>query len=105
MKPALFKFKNKKIPINAFINKEIKGKIFPTYENNIVEEFKTDLQALQYGIDSEKRSVQVLSHLLANENKLDVKTIFAHLVAEEKKHLLLLENLKANLTGRIKENA
>ena len=52
---------------------------------------------MEYGIESEKRSIEILDSLLLNENKLDVKTIFAHLVAEEKKHLLLLEELKAKI--------
>jgi len=104
VKPALSNKGGKKGSLSSFIKEELEGKIFPTYEN-VVEEFKNDLKALEYGIDSEKRSVEILNNLLANEKKLDVKTIFAHLVVEEKKHLLLLENLKANLTGRIKENA
>ena len=105
VKPAIStKNGRKKGNIVSFIKEELEGKIFPTYEN-VVEEFKNDLKALEYGIDSEKRSVEILNNLLANEKKLDVKTIFAHLVVEEKKHLLLLENLKANLTGRIQESA
>ncbi len=96
VKPAIStKNGRKKGNIVSFIKEELEGKIFPTYEN-VVEEFKNDLKALEYGIDSEKRSVEILNNLLANEKKLDVKTIFAHLVVEEKKHLLLLENLKAN---------
>ena len=77
-----------------------------SYESTrLVEEFKNDIQALEYGIDSEKRSIQILSNLLANEKKLDVRIIFAHLVVEEKKHLLLLEELRATLTVRMKETA
>jgi len=52
---------------------------------------------LDYGIESEKRSIEILNNLLFNEKKLDVKSIFAHLVAEEKKHLALLEELKTKI--------
>ena len=83
--------------IDSFVSTELKGKIFPTSENNSVKKFKNDLEALEYGIESEKRSIEILDSLLLNENKLDVKTIFAHLVVEEKKHLALLEELKTKI--------
>ena len=49
---------------------------------------------MEYGIESEKRSIHVLSQLLENEKKLDVKTVFSHLIVEEKRHLALLEGLR-----------
>ena len=50
---------------------------------------------MEFGIESEKRSIKVLNGLLLSEKKLDVKAIFAHLMVEEKKHLVLLEEMKA----------
>ena len=75
----------------------MEGKIFPASENNLVKKFKNDFEALDYGIESEKRSIEILNNLLLNEKKLDVKSIFAHLVVEEKKHLALLEELKTKI--------
>ena len=59
-----------------------------------MQKYKSDVEALEYGIESEKRSINILSQLLENEKKLDVKAIFSHLMVEEKKHLALLEGLK-----------
>ena len=83
--------------LNSFIEENLKGKIFKTCENDLNKKFKNDLEALEYGIESEKRSIQILNDLLVNEHKLDVKSIFSHLVVEEKKHLALLEELKAKI--------
>ena len=58
---------------------------------------KTDLEALNIGIDSEKKSIEVLSQLVASEKKMDVRVIFNHLLVEEKKHLIALEELKQTL--------
>ncbi len=80
--------------VDSFISEQIKGKIFPTYELKAVNKFKNDLEALDYGIESEQRSIETLARLLENEKKLDVKAIFLHLIVEEKKHLALLEGLK-----------
>jgi len=83
--------------IDSFISNNLEGKIFSASDNNLVNKFKNDLEALEYGIESEKRSVEILNGLLLSEKKLDVKAIFAHLVTEEKKHLALLEELKAKI--------
>ena len=83
--------------IDLFVKEKLEGKIFPASENNLVIKYKNDFEALDYGIESEKRSIEVLNNLLLNEKKLDVKSIFAHLVAEEKKHLALLEELKTKI--------
>ena len=105
LKPAISGKGIRKRKVTSFISEELEGKIFSASKNNFVEEFKNDLEALEYGMEAEKRSIQILNELLTNEKKLDVKSIFAHLLVEEKKHLLLLENLKANLTGGIQESA
>ena len=80
--------------VDTFVSEEIKGKIFPTFELKAVNKFKNDVEALDYGIESEKRSIETLARLLENEKKLDVKAVFLHLMVEEKKHLALLEDLK-----------
>jgi rubrerythrin len=58
---------------------------------------ETDLEALNIGIDSEKKSIEILSQLVAGEKKMDVRVIFNHLLVEEKKHLIALEELKQTL--------
>lgn len=83
--------------VDSFVNQEIKGKIFPASESTKVQKFKSDVEALDYGIESEKRSIDILNRLLENEKKLDVKAVFSHLMVEEKKHLALLEELKNKL--------
>jgi len=83
--------------VDLFLNEELKGKIFPASESNLAKEIKNDLEALDYGIESEKRSIEILNSLLLNEKKLDVKSVFAHLMVEEKKHLALLEELKTKI--------
>tara|TARA_Y100001934_G_scaffold264574_1_gene341721 strand:+ start:1291 stop:1812 length:522 start_codon:yes stop_codon:yes gene_type:complete len=78
---------------DAFVNEKLKGKIFPSSDAETVQKYKSDVEALEYGIESEKRSINLLTQLLDNEKKLDVKTVFSHLIVEEKKHLALLEGL------------
>ena len=62
--------------VDTFVSEEIKGKIFPTFELKAVNKFKNDVEALDYGIESEKRSIETLARLLENEKKLDVKAVF-----------------------------
>ena len=94
LKPAISGKGKTRNPVDTFVSKEIKGKIFPTFELKAVNKFKNDVEALDYGIESEKRSIETLTRLLENEKKLDVKAVFSHLMVEEKKHLALLEDLK-----------
>ena len=94
LKPAISGKGKTRNPVDTFVSKEIKGKIFPTFELKAVNKFKNDVEALDYGIESEKRSIEILTRLLENEKKLDVKAVFSHLMVEEKKHLALLEDLK-----------
>ena len=82
---------------DAFINEELKGKIFSASDDRAVHKYKSDAEALEYGIESEKRSIKILNQLLDNEKKLDVKTIFSHLIVEEKKHLAHLEGLREKI--------
>ena len=94
LKPAISGKGKTRNPVDTFVSKEIKGKIFPTFELKAVNKFKNDVEALDYGIESEKRSIEILTRLLENEKKLDVKAVFSHLMVEEKKHLALLKDLK-----------
>ena len=76
-----------------FINSELKGKVFPFSEEE-AGKVLSDLEAINMGIEAEKRSIQVLSRLIADEKKMDVRMIFNHLLAEERLHLAALEKLK-----------
>ena len=84
--------------LDSFLSEQIKGKIFPTLELQVVNKFKNDTEALDYGIKAEQRSIETLNRLLENEKKLDVRTVFLHLLVDEKKHLALLEGLKEKLS-------
>ena len=85
--------------VENFIEGKILGKVFPApveYRNKTYTA-ETDLEALNIGINSEKKSIEVLSQLVAGEKKMDVRVIFNHLLTEEKKHLMVLEELKQTL--------
>ncbi len=79
-----------------FINNELEGKVFPVpgYEEGKAGEVVSDLEAINIGIEAEKRSIEVLTRLIADEKKMDVRMIFSHLLAEERTHLAALEELK-----------
>ena len=79
-----------------FIKNELEGKVFPVPGCD-EGEVKSDLEALNIGIKAERRSIEVLSRLINDENKMDVRMIFNHLLAEERKHLVALEELKLTL--------
>ena len=97
LKPAISGKGRRQQKIRSFIGEDLEGKIFSVSKNNFVEEFKNDLEALEFGIEAEKRSIHILNDFLMDEKKLDVKSIFAHLLVEEKKHLLLLEELRGKI--------
>ncbi|SVD78116.1 uncharacterized protein METZ01_LOCUS430970 [marine metagenome] len=78
--------------VENFIKNELEGKVFPDSG-----EVKSDLEALNIGIEAEQRSIELLSRLIDDEKKMDVRAIFSHLLAEERKHLLMLEELKQTL--------
>jgi rubrerythrin len=80
-----------------FISEELKGKIFPPLKGSALQNINDDKQALDLGIESEKKSIEMLQSLLEKEKKLDVKAIFSHLLVEEKKHLLMLKDMKMKL--------
>ena len=97
LKPAISGKGKSRRHLDLFLSNELKEKIFPASETKAVQNFKSDMEALEFGIESERRSIEVLSSLLENEKKLDVKAIFSHLMVEEKKHLALLEDLKKKI--------
>ena len=96
LQPAISNKGERRRRIDFFIE-ELKEKVFPASEMKVVQEYKSDVEALEYGIESEKRSINILSELLENEKKLDVKTVFSHLIVEEKTHLALLEGLREKI--------
>jgi rubrerythrin len=100
LQPALIKksFPNTSKAEN-FIKNELEGRVFPTLENDRGE-VKSDLEALNIGIEAEKRSIEVLVRLITDEKKMDVRVIFNHLLAEERKHLSALEELKQTLAKK-----
>ena len=97
LRPAISGKGKVKTRADAFVNEELKGKIFPSSDAETVQKYKNDVEALEYGIEYEKRSINFLTQLLDKEKKLDVKTIFSHLIVEEKKHLALLEGLREKI--------
>jgi rubrerythrin len=100
LQPALAnRAKSQASRTESFIKNEIHGKVFPTsgdFEDGlgVVE---NDFEALSIGINAEIKSIELLSQLIASEKKMDVRVIFNHLLAEEKKHLLALEELRKDL--------
>ena len=101
LQPALKNKSAVRRDVELFIAEQIEGKIFPRLEEVGDENFPVnDLEALEFGILSEKRSIEILSTLLHEEKKIDVRVIFSHLMVEEKKHLAMLEEMKADCLAR-----
>ncbi len=100
LQPALAnKATSRKSRTESFIKNKILGKVFPVPGDDTNEActVESDFEALNIGIDAEKRSIAVLSQLAVDEKKMDVRVIFNHLLVEEKKHLAALEELKKTL--------
>ncbi len=101
LQPALKNKSAVRRDVELFIAEQIEGRIFPRLEDVGDEDFPVnDLEALEFGILSEKRSIEILSTLLHKEKKIDVRVIFSHLMVEEKKHLAMLEEMKADCLAR-----
>ncbi len=101
LQPVLQKKAGSRKHVENFIAEKLKGKVFPDMKGapkGKVPDFQSDVEALELGIQSEQRSIQMLSELLRNEKKLDVRAIFLHLLVEEKKHLAGLEELKQSFS-------
>ena len=81
--------------IQDFIKNELEGRVFPSsaFEKDGSRTLN-DFEAINIGIEAEKRSIEILNQLIGQEKKMDVRMIFNHLLAEEKKHLMVLEELK-----------
>ena len=78
LQPAISKKSEGKNPVQD-LEKKLKSKIFP---ETAFPKFESDLEALELGIESEKRSINALSGFLTEEKKLDVRAIFMHLIVE-----------------------
>jgi rubrerythrin len=102
LQPALKNKSAVRRDVEFFIEEEIEGQIFPRLDEVDGDESfpANDLAALDIGILAEKRSIEVLSTLLLKEKKIDVRAIFSHLMVEEKKHLALLEQMKADCLAK-----
>jgi len=97
LQPALLNKTGSRKHVDKFIAEQLKDRVFPPVKGsaeNEIPDFESDVEALDLGIQSEQRSIDVLSELLKKEKKIDVRTIFCHLLVEEKKHLAGLEALK-----------
>ena len=96
LQPAVSKRYEIRRQVDTFIAYELSGKVFPlvTGHGADIGDIKSDLEALDVGIESEKRSISVLTKLMKEEKKIDVRAIFSHLIVEEKKHLEALEEIK-----------
>lgn len=95
LQPALSRKSEVKKTVPNLV-KKLKDGIFPEIT---FPKFESDLEALDLGIESEKRSINALNGFLTEEKKLDVRAIFMHLIVEEKKHLALLRSLKKSLSA------
>jgi rubrerythrin len=102
LQPALKNKSAVRRDVELFIAEQVEGKVFPNLEEmGGNENFPAnDLEALEFGIQSEKRSIDILSTLLHEEKKIDVRVIFSHLIAEEKRHLAMLEEMKASCLAK-----
>ena len=101
LQPALQRKVETDDALAMFIAQEVKGKIFPLAGEGSTSSPgpASDVEAIDVGIESEKRSIDILQTLLENEKKMDVRVVFSHLLAEERKHLSALQDLKQELIG------
>ena len=102
LRPALVKKSQGAKKTESFIAENLQGKVFPAFDEADTPKPVTDKDALEMGIESEKRSIEILSELLNREKKIDVRAIFSHLVVEEKKHLAALEEIKKRVEAESK---
>ncbi len=98
LQPALSSKSAVREEVADFIAEELNGKVFPDEKGaEGAAKAQNDLEALDVGIESEKRSIEVLTRLMQQEKKIDVRAIFSHLLAEEQKHLKSLEEIKRSM--------
>lgn len=103
LRPALQRKFEANDSFDSFLASKVKGKIFPLGGDDLASlpEPKTDVEALDLGIESERRSIDILLKLLEAEKKMDVRVVFSHLLAEERKHLAALQDLKKELIAQV----
>jgi len=102
LQPALVKKTSSRKHVDEFIAGQLQGRVFPdakAWDASGGAGISSDIEALDLGIQSEKRSIEVLQELLAQEKKIDVRVIFSHLLVEEKKHLAALEELRGTFSA------
>ena len=99
LQPALLRKVETNDGLGFFLSQSVKGKIFPLEGDGpaSLPEPRSDAEAVDVGIESERRSIDILLLLLENEKKMDVRVVFSHLLAEERKHLAALQSLKEEL--------
>jgi rubrerythrin len=98
LQPVLHKKAASRKQVENFIAKKLQGKVFPEMKGGKGADFSSDAEALDIGILSEQKSIEMLNELLLNEKKLDVRAIFMHLLVEEKRHLACLEELRKSFS-------
>ncbi|CAI2717312.1 ferritin family protein [Nitrospina watsonii] len=96
LQPAVQRRTPEKPEVQQFIRQQILGKVFPDAESQDASRW-TDAEALEVGIQAEQNSIEILERLIAQVTKIDVRTVFSHLLAEEKRHLEQLQALKVEL--------
>jgi len=84
--------------IESFVNEQIfKEGFFEAIGGGKIE---NDRQAIEIGIESEKQSIKIFKKLLELEKKMEVRAVFVHLLAEETRHLEILQAAKKECFGR-----
>ena len=99
LQPALLRKVETNDGLGLFLAQNVKGKVFPFAGEGSASlpEPASDAEAIDVGIESERRSIDILLLLLESEKKMDVRVVFSHLLAEERKHLAALQSLKEEL--------
>ena len=72
----------RKSRVKNFIKNEILENFFslPAEYKSKAYIIETDLEALNIEVDSEKKSIEVLSQLVAGEKKMNVRVVFNHIL-------------------------
>ncbi len=96
LQPALGGAHARKRPLSPYIESLVKEQIFSErfFDDTEGRQVDSDREALEIGIESEKQSIIILEKLLKQERKMEVRAVFSHLLAEEKRHLEVLEAAK-----------
>jgi hypothetical protein len=76
LQPAISGKGKKQRHLDLFVSNELKGKVFPIFETKAVEKFKSDMDALEFGIESEKSSIEILSSLFGKQKETGCASYF-----------------------------